>query len=68
MVGTYGYAINGTSATTKSESGPANPFFLGQAIFPTTIYTDLQIDIQEISGGKGRNTFVIVVSGASKIS
>ena len=68
MVGTYGYVREGTTVTINTESGPALGLFQGNAIFPTTIYTDLQIDIQEISGGGGRTTFAILVSGASKTS
>lgn len=68
MVGTYAYAREGTSAQVKSDNSNLTNLFAGNSLFLVENYDDLQIDIQEISGGGGRTTFVILVSGASKTS
>ncbi len=66
MVGTYAYAREGASAQVNSDNSNLTNLFGGNPLFTIENYDDLQIDLQEISGGGGRTTFVILVSGASK--
>lgn len=66
MVGTYAYAREGTSAQVVSDNANLTNLFGGNPLFTVENYDDLEINLQEISGGGGRITFVILVSGASK--
>lgn len=67
MAGTYTRASFGLTVSVDDDDSSLFPMFQGNAIFTTTDFSELQINLQTISGGPKTITAVITVSGANNL-